>query len=121
MLYIHWNKKGQKQYKALLTTDEPLPGLADNDLTRTIRKRGRTVETSQCRRGREAREEKKLKQQTLNLFLEDESTEEQEEHAGGSAAGSRQATSDEKISTGKGSQAASLPDQPGQNPAVELD
>lgn len=68
-----------------------------------------------------ARRPKKLKQQTLNLFLEDESTEEQEEHAGGSAAGSRQATSDEKISTGKGSQAASLPDQPGQNPAVELD
>lgn len=89
--------------------------LADFDLSQTVRKRGNTIgiaqaaeEAEQPERKRRmkskklAKRPKKLKQQTLNLFLEDESADEQEESARGSSPGSRQAVSAEKTSTRKG-------------------
>lgn len=65
-----------------------------------------------------ARKPKKLKQQTLNLYLEDESDE--EEPAGVNDAGSWQAASAKKASTGKGSQTASASGHPGSVPSTEL-
>lgn len=90
--------------------------MADNDPTPIIRKRGKAAtaaqvadEFVQLEKKRQmmskwmAKRPKRLRQPTLNLFLADESDEEEQ------AAGSRQAASEGKTSTGMGSHAVSAP------------
>lgn len=114
MFAFNWNSQGFKQSKTLLTVDEPLPGVPDNDPTPIVCKRGKAVASAQFAQAAAEPDQpalkrkmmtketapkrsKKLKQPRISMFLDDE---DDEEVAANDAAGERQPASVGVGSTG---------------------